>query len=291
MHRFDYCAPASLPETLALLDRYGKSARLIAGGTDLLTALKERWEHPEMVISLGRLDELHFIEYDEILGLRIGAGATIREVETSPLIRTRYPVLAGAAATLASIQIRNLATVAGNICRASPSADMPPALLALDASIKIAGSAGERLVPLSEAFLGPGRTVVCPNEVLTEIRVPPARPHSGAAYIKHSPRRAMDLAAIGLAAFLGLEGGRCVTVGIAMGAVAATPRRARAAEAILLGQPPTPERLAQAGETAAAESSPIDDVRGSAIYRRKMVRVLTERALLAALDMAQVNEA
>ena len=202
------------------------------------------------------------------------------------MVRAKYPVLAYAASTLASIQIRNLATVAGNICRASPSADMPPALLVLDAVVVLAGQAGERVVPLAEFFTGPGRTVRQPNEFLTEIRVPSPSPHSGAAYIKHSPRRAMDLAVVGVAAAATLQDGLCRNVRIALGAVAATPRRAREAEAVLEGLEPSAARLAAVARVAATECSPISDVRGSADYRREMVRVNTERALQQALESA-----
>jgi len=289
MHRFEYCAPTNLPEAISLLDRYGSSARLIAGGTDLLTALKERTERPDYLINLAGLVELHFIEYDPTGGLRIGAAATVREVEKSAVICSCYPVISSAAATLASVQIRNLATVAGNICRASPSADLPPALLALGASVKLAGPSGERVVPLVDFFTGPGKTVLRPDEILTEIQVPPVRPNSGAIYLKHCPRRAMDLAAIGIAAALTLEASRCTQVGIAMGAVAATPRRAPQAEAVLLGQMPTPELIERAAKAAASEASPISDVRASAAYRRQMVGVLVRRALQQAVELAQVT--
>jgi carbon-monoxide dehydrogenase medium subunit len=180
--------------------------------------------------------------------------------------------------------------VAGNICRASPSADLPPALLALGASVRLAGPAGQRTVALVDFFSGPGKTVLHPDEILTEILVPPVRPHSGAVYLKHSPRRAMDLAAIGIAAALTLDEDRCSAVGIAMGAVAPTPRRAPQAEAVLAGQRPTPELIEQAAETAACEASPISDVRASAAYRRQMVGVLVRRALQQALELAQVSQ-
>ncbi len=290
MHRFEYCAPTNLPEAISLLDRYGSTARLIAGGTDLLTALKERTDRPDYLINLAGLPELCFIEYDPADGLRIGAAATVREVEKSALIGAHYPVISSAAATLASVQIRNLATVAGNICRASPSADLPPALLALGASVRLLGPSGPRLIALVDFFTGPGKTVLRPNEILTEIRVPPVRPHSGAVYLKHCPRRAMDLASIGIAAALRLESGCLIEVGIAMGAVAPTPRRAPQAEAILTGQQPSPELIEQAAEAAEAEASPINDVRASAAYRRQMVHVLVRRALQEALELAQVTK-
>jgi carbon-monoxide dehydrogenase medium subunit len=291
MHRFEYCAPTNLPEAISLLNRYGSSARLIAGGTDLLIALKERSDRPAYLINLAGMPELCFIDYDPADGLRIGAAVTVREVEKSALVRSCYPVITSAAASLASVQIRNLATVAGNICRASPSADLPPALLALGASVRLAGPAGQRVVALVDFFSGPGKTVLHPDEILTEILVPPVRPYrSGAVYLKHSPRRAMDLASIGIAAALTLDEGRCSAVGIAMGAVAPTPRRAPQAEAVLAGQRPTPELIERAAEAAACEASPISDVRASAAYRRQMVGVLVRRALQQALELAQVSQ-
>jgi len=266
-----------------MLARYQEQARVIAGGTDLLIALKEHAERPAYVISLASIPGWRYIEYDEAQGLRIGAATTVRSVETSPIVRAKYPVLAVAAGLLASIQIRNLATVAGNICRASPSADMPPALLVLRATVKLVGSAGDRLVPLEEFFTGPGRTVLQPDELLAEIQVPPPHPQTGAVYIKHSPRRAMDLAVVGVAALVALEGGRCVEARIALGAVAPTPRRAPAAEEILRGREPTAVRIEDAARAAAELASPISDLRGTAKYRRQMVHVLTRRALDGAL--------
>ncbi|MDR3573531.1 MAG: xanthine dehydrogenase family protein subunit M [Anaerolineaceae bacterium] len=289
MHRFEYCAPTNLPEAISLLEQYGSTARLIAGGTDLLTALKERTDRPDYLINLAGLADLCFIEYDPADGLRIGAAATVRQVEKSAVVRLHYPVISSAAATLASVQIRNLATVAGNICRASPSADLPPALLALGASVRLAGPSGQRDVPLVNFFTGPGKTVLRPDEILTEIRLPPVPCGSGAVYLKHCPRRAMDLAAIGIAAAVTLQAGRCSAVGIAMGAVAPTPRRAPKAEAILLGQQLSPDLIEQAAEAAAAEASPISDLRASAAYRRQMVSVLVRRALTQALELAQVT--
>lgn len=292
MLRFEYHSPTTLTEAVALLDGFGEGARILAGGTDLLTALKERWETPGHVIDLRCLPGLDEITYDPETGLTIGARVTVRGVETSPLVRGHYPALAYAASTLASIQIRNLATVAGNICRASPSADMPPILLALDASVTILGPRGERVVPLDAFFTGPGRTVLARNEILTAIRIPPhVGCYHGAAYIKHSPRQAMDLAMVGVAAAVTLESGWITCARVALGAVAPTPRRSRRAEATLLGCQPTPQLLAQAGEAAAAECAPISDVRGTADHRRAMVAVETRRALEQAIAAAEGRDA
>jgi carbon-monoxide dehydrogenase medium subunit len=286
LHHFEYHSPANTAEAIALLDRYGSSARVIAGGTDLITALKERWEKPAQVINLNAIPELRYIEYDPERGLRIGSGTTVRAVEISPIVRQFYPVIASAAATLASIQIRNLATVAGNICRASPSADMPPALLVLDAVVHLAGPLGERSLPLCEVFTGPGKTVIAANEILTKISIPAPAAQSGAAYLKHSPRVAMDLASIGAAAAVTMENGVCTQVRIALGAVAPTPLRVPAAEAVLSGQAPSLALLAQAAQAAAQAAKPIGDIRASADYRREMVAVLVQRALEQAITMA-----
>lgn len=289
MHRFAYLEPTTLHEAVALLAQHGAQARVLAGGTDLLTALKEGWEHPGWVVSIGRIADLNYVRYEPETGLRIGALASVRAVETSPAVRQHYPMLADAAGQLASVQIRNLATVAGNVCRASPSADTIPALLVLDAEARVVGPNGERRVPLAKFFTGPGRTVLGPAELLAEIIVPPPRLGTGAVYIKHSPRRAMDLAVVGVAALVVLDGVRCVDARIALGAVAPTPIRAYAAEERLIGTEITPEVAEAAAEAAQAAAQPISDVRGSAAYRRKMVRVLTRRCVLQAAERARSN--
>ncbi|MCX7707134.1 MAG: xanthine dehydrogenase family protein subunit M [Anaerolineae bacterium] len=287
MHRFAYLEPATLHEAVAFLGQHGAQARVLAGGTDLLTALKEGWERPEWVVSIGRISDLNYVRYEPETGLRLGALASVRAVETSPEVRQHYPVLADAAGKLASVQIRNLATVAGNICRASPSADTIPALLVLDAEARVVGPNGDRRVPLAHFFTGPGRTVLGPAELLVEVLVPPPRPGTGAEYIKHSPRRAMDLAVVGLAALVVLDGSRCVDARIALGAVAPTPIRVHAAEEHLIGKEITPEAAEAAAQAAQAAAQPISDVRGTAAYRRKMVRVLTRRCILQAAERAR----
>jgi carbon-monoxide dehydrogenase medium subunit len=286
MHSFEYAEPSSISEAVALLARHGDRARILAGGTDVLTALKEGWERPEWIISLGRIPDLSYIRYDEHAGLRIGALTTVRSVETSPIVRSRYPALAGAAATLASVQIRNLATVAGNLCRAAPSADTAPILMALQAEVRLIGPAGERVVPLGSFFTGPGRTALARDELLTEIAMPPPSAHAGAAYIKHSPRHAMDLAVVGVAVAVTLDGRLCCDVRIVLGAVAPVPLRARLAEHALIGREVTPALAGKAGRLGAGEAQPISDLRGSAEHRRAMVALLTRRAVLQAFDSA-----
>jgi CO/xanthine dehydrogenase FAD-binding subunit len=290
MRPFEYIEPSSITDTVAILARYGDRARVLAGGTDVLTALKEGWERPEWIISLGRIPDLATIRYDEHEGLRIGALATVRSVETSPIVRSHYPALATAAGTLASVQIRNLATVAGNLCRAAPSADMAPILVALEAEVRLVGPAGERIVALGSFFIGPGRTVLGRDELLTEIRVPPPSAGAGEAYLKHSPRRAMDLAVVGVAVVVALDGPIYREARIVLGAVAPIPLRARLAEQALIDQEATPALAEQVGQRAAGEAQPISDVRGSAGYRRAMVALLTKRAVLLATNAASMTQ-
>lgn len=291
MKAFEYCEPSTIADALTLLQRHGTRARVLAGGTDLLIALKERVDCPEYIVALRGIPGLAGFDDDPTTGLHIGPMVTMRTLETSAVIRARYPVLAGAARTVASMQIRNLATVGGNICRASPSADMAPPLIALGAQALIAGPLSERSVPLEQFFIGPGRTVLEQDELLVGLRVPASPPASGAAYVKHGRRAAVDLALVGVAAMVILSEGRFRDVRIVLGAVAPTPLRAASAEALLRGREPHESLLAEAGRAAAADSRPISDVRASAEYRREMVEVLTRRALDEAMAQVQAEGA
>lgn len=290
MRPFEYFEPATLTETVALLGRYNGRANILAGGTDLLVEIKEQLKQPNFVINIKKIPGLDCLTYDEVEGLRIGALVTVRRIETSPLMQAKYAGLAQAARDLASIQVRCRATVAGNICRASPSADTLPPLIADGAAVKVFGPQGERIIPLEEFFIGPGKTVMARDEVLTEIVVPAPLPHTGKVYIKHGRRKAMELATVGVAVALTLAGEVCQEVRIVLGAVAPTPLRARQAEAVLRGQVGDEVSISAAAEAAQAESRPISDVRSSAEYRREMVRVLTARAVRQAVEAARRGE-
>ncbi|HZR68087.1 MAG TPA: xanthine dehydrogenase family protein subunit M [Burkholderiales bacterium] len=279
MKRFDYLEPRLLEEAIALLQQHGAALNVLAGGTDLLVEIKEQIRAPAYVMSLGRLPGLDRLAFDEREGLRIGALVTTRALETHPAVNRHYPGLAQALRELGSIQVRNRATLAGNICRASPSADTLPPLIADGAAVTLHGPQGARRVPLEEFFTGPGKTVLASAELLTEIVVPPPAPHTGKHYIKHGRRKAMELATVGVAVCLTVDGERCADVRISLGAVAPTPMRAKAAEKVLLGKPLQPSLVEEAAEAAVSESRPISNVRGSAQYRTQMVRVLTRRAL------------
>jgi carbon-monoxide dehydrogenase medium subunit len=211
---------------------------------------------------------------------------TARQLEQHAGVRSAYPALAESGALVGSVQVRNLATVGGNLCNAAPSADMAPPLLALDAEAVVAGPRGQRRVPLASFFAGVRRTVLAPGELLVELVVPDPGPHSGGTYVRHTPRRELDIAVAGVAAQLTLAGGVCRKARIALASVAPTPVRATAAEQSLEGHPVTPERIARAADLAVEAAKPISDQRGSADFRRHLVRVLTRRTLTTALARA-----
>lgn len=291
MPRFDYLEARNLRHAIALAQEHGDDARIVAGSTDFLVRWRQDTWRPKYVINIGNIAGLKRVSFTTRSGLRLGSLVTVRELETNPVIRQRYPALAASAAAFAGVQIRNLATVGGNICNASPAGDTLPALLAFDAQCRIAGPAGERTVPLDRFFTGPGGTVLERGEVLTEVRLPLPPRVSGSLYIKHSPRGAMDIATLGVASLVSLRdrGRVCHEVKIALGAVAPTPLRAYSAEDLLRGQPITPELLSRAAQEARSCATPIDDVRGSAAHRRDMVGVLTLRTLEQAIAMAKTG--
>jgi carbon-monoxide dehydrogenase medium subunit len=279
MRRFEYFEPATLDEAVGLLDRYRGKASVLAGGTDLFVEIKESIRAPDYVIDIKRIPGMDQFSFDPRAGLRIGALVTTRDLEISPMVQQHYPGLVQSLRELGSIQVRNRATLAGNICRASPSADTLPPLIVDGASLRLHGQKGERSVLMEEFFTGPGKTVLGPTELLTEILVPAPPRHTGKHYIKHGRRKAMELATVGVAVCLTLDGKTCRDIRIGLGAVAPTPIRAREAEALLRGRVLTDSLVQSASETAVRESKPISNVRGSAEYRKEMVRVLTRRAI------------
>jgi carbon-monoxide dehydrogenase medium subunit len=287
MRRFEYFEPKTLDDAVFLLGRYDGKADILAGGTDLLVEIKECLRAPDYVVNVKKITGLDRLAYDAKRGLRFGALVTARQIETSPLTAEHYRGLRQAAREIGSIQIRNRATVAGNICRASPSADTLPPLIADGASVRTFGPDGERVVLLEEFFTGPGKTVLKECELVTEIAVPAPAPHTGSVYIKHGRRKAMELATVGVAVSLTRDGDTCKDIRIVLGAVAPTPIRARQAEAVLRGHKLDEQTIERAGDIAMSESRPISNVRGSADYRREMVRVLTRRAVAQAMDLAK----
>jgi carbon-monoxide dehydrogenase medium subunit len=282
--------PDSLEACLGRLAEHGSNAKVVAGGTDLLPQLKNALLEPRIVVDLSRVPELKQLEARPG-ELRVGALVSARELELEPGVQPTYQALAEGAALVGSIQVRNLATLGGNLCNAAPSADMVPPLLALDAEAIIAGPRGQRRVCLDEFFLGVRRTVLAPDELLVEVVVPNPGARSGGHYLRHTPRRELDIAVVGVASQVTLaEDGSCAKARIALASVAPTPLRAEQAEAALQGQQLTPELIEQAAELAIQAARPISDQRGSAEFRRHLVRVLTRRTLQRALARANGSD-
>ena len=286
MRRFELAVPGSVDECLQILAKRGPDTKVVAGGTDLLPQLKNGVLKPGWVVDLSAVAELRTISDAPDGGLRIGASVTARELELDARVRSRFPALAESAAMVGSVQVRNLATLGGNLCNAAPSADMAPPLLALDAEAVIAGPSGQRRVPMASFFLGVRRTVLAPGELLLEIVVPAQGAHSGGNYLRHTPRRELDIAVVGVASQVTLTGGKCTTARIALAAVAPVPLRATDAEQALMGQPLTPQQIERAADLASGAARPIDDHRGSIEFRNHLVRVLTRRTLTTALERA-----
>jgi carbon-monoxide dehydrogenase medium subunit len=285
VRRFELALPRSVDEALKVLKDRGSDAKLLAGGTDLLPQLKNGLIKPACVIDLSGVERVRSVQGDA-RGLRVGAAVSARALERHAAARATYTSLSESAALVGSVQVRNLATLGGNLCNAAPSADMAPPLLALEAEAVIVGPKGERRVPLATFFTGVRRTVLAPDELLLEIVVPAPGPRSGGNYLRHTPRRELDIAVVGVASQLTLSNGVCSKARIALAAVAPTPVRATAAEQALEGQPVTPGAIERAAELAVGVAKPISDQRGSADYRLHLVRVLTGRTLRTALARA-----
>jgi carbon-monoxide dehydrogenase medium subunit len=286
---FDYYAPRTLDEAVALLHQM-RDARPIAGGTDIVVQMKEdrtKFPYPQMIVSLDRIGELKGIDFSEKDGLRIGAATTMADIASSPVIRERYQALAEGASVVGSWQTMNMGTIGGNVCNAAPSADTAPPLLVFEAKAVIVGSTGRHTMPLSDFFRGPGQTALQPGELLAELRVPAPPAGTSSAYQRHTPRKQMDIAVVGVGVALTITGGKVSRARVALGAVAPTPFRAAAAEAAIEGQAPTAGAFARAAEAAADACSPIGDVRGSAEFRLHLVRVITARMLSRAAKRAR----
>jgi carbon-monoxide dehydrogenase medium subunit len=283
----EYFTPKSVQEAVSLLSEYGEKAKVVSGGSDFLMQLKRGEVVPECLIGLGEIRELDFIKYDDINGLRIGALTTIVHIVNSSLVKSKFSMLAQAAGMLGTPAIRNQATLGGNLCNAAPSADMAPPLLVLGAMAKIVGMEGEKIIPLEDFFVGPGQMILGQGHLLTEIQIPNLSPRSGGAYLKQKRRQGADLAVVGVAALAVMEGEVLKDIKIALGAVAPTPIRAKKAEDILRGKKVDQTLLEKCGQSASNEAKPIDDIRGSADYRRELVAVLAKRAITQAIQQAE----
>jgi len=282
--KFEYHAPTSLTEAVDLLVKYGDNAKVFAGGTDLLVSMKKRETVPEHLINLKGIEGLKDIHYDETEGIKIGGLVTLGELERSKIIKEKIGILWDAVIVMAAPQIRNLGTIGGNLCSAIPSADTAPPLMASDASVRVVGKNVKRTVLVKDFFKGPRESVLNTDEILTEVIIPNPPENSGGAYLKLMRRKAMDLALVGVAASLTLDGDEkvCKDARIALGAVAPTPIRALKAEEVLLNKEINEDLAAEAGRVASQEARPISDIRASEEYRREMIGVLTKRAIMEA---------
>lgn len=285
--KFDYYSPGTVEEASRLLLDMGEGAFLLSGGTDLLVKYNHGMIHPKAVVSLNAVKDLNFIKMERKKGLTIGAGARLADVESHREIKRLYPAVAYAAGETANTQIRNMGTVAGNLCNAAPSAENAPTLMAMNAEVVLYGKDGERRLPLEDFFKGPGMTALEPGEILTSIFVPLPPPLSGASYQHISARGKVDISAVCVGAMVVLEGAVFADVKIVLGAVAPVPMRALKAEKVLRGRKVSQDLVEKAAAQASRESKPISDVRASAGYRKSMAEVLTKRALNEALNRAR----
>ncbi|MFX4261848.1 FAD binding domain-containing protein [Pelotomaculum propionicicum] len=283
---FEYYAPDSIAEACQMLSQYGNRAKVIAGGTDLLCKMKEGILKPEVLISLKNL-EMRKIEYVPGKGVVVGARSTHNDLVNSEVMNEKYLSVSEAAHQMAANQVRNAGTVGGNLSNAVPSADLPPIFIALNATVKIVGLNGERTLPVEELFTGPGKTVLAQDEIITEIVIPDQK-MTGSTYIKFGLRGAGALAVVGVAVAIEVENNVIKDARVSLGAVAATPVRAKKTEDFLKGKEVTDELLAEAGVIASGECTPISDIRASAEYRTDLVRVFTKRALRKAIDNGHV---
>lgn len=278
MKEFAFHAPDTLQEAADLLGRYGEDAKLLAGGTALMLLLKQSLVQPERLVSLHRVGEARHMERR---GDTLHAGALVsqRELETSPLVRREWPLLAEAYRRVATVRIRNAATVGGGLAHGDPSLDPPPALLILGASVRLLSTRGERVVPLSELYVDYYETTIEPDELVTELLVPAQPAGSSWAYLKFLPRTADDYATVAVAALGRMSDGTVEEARVALGSAGPTPVRAYGAEEAIRGESPGPGAIDTAARTVADVVDPLDDVRGSADYKREMAVVFTRRAL------------
>ena len=282
---FELFITKSLIEASDILMKYDGKARIYAGGTDVLLQMKRGQSHPEALVDIKGIPELHGIGCTETGGATIGALTTHHELEKSKTVREKYPALHDGVSRVGSVQTRNQGTIGGNLCSALPSADTAGPLLALGANVRIFGPKGERELSLGKFYVGAKMTALEAGEILTHIVIPPLEPINGQAYIKFSRRKAMDLALLGVAVYLERDEKTmtCQRARIALTTAAPIPFRAHQTEEYLKGRPLTEANLKEAGVLAAAEAAPRDSWRSAAEYRRHLIRVLIPRAAKKAI--------
>ncbi len=292
MHAINYEAPRTIDEAVKLLATHGEKARPLCGGTDLLIQLRAGLRRPDYVVDIKNIQEMRRIDFSMQHGLRLGAAVPCVEIYENADMRKYYPGLTEAAHLIGSLQIQSRASVGGNLCNGSPAADTTPALIALGAKCRVVGPGGERLVPVEDFCTAPGRTVLQPAELLVEFQIPVPARNSSDAYLRFIPRNEMDIAVVGVGAAVTLDLGddRISDARIALAAVGPTPIFAREASRALAGKPINDESIERAAQLAITASSPIDDMRGTAEFRRHVTGVLTRRTLAKAIERARSTQ-
>jgi len=288
MRDFEYLEPTTVAEACALLKQHGSEAKVFAGGAHLTILMKQGLYQPKALVNIKKIPELKGIQFNAEEGLTIGALVTHRELETSALVREKFPVLCEAEREVANIRVRNMGTVGGNLASGEPLTDLAQIFISLDGQAKIAGPSGQRTIPIEELFVDFYTTSLAEDEILTQVVIPPLPPRSGVEYIRFSSSSVVDKPCAGVSVRISLEpvNELCRAVRIVLGCVGATPVRARRAEALLAGKKATPELVEEAAALASQECSPASDLRGSEQYKRAIVRTLVRRAAGKACERA-----
>ena len=280
---FEYLEPNTIEEAILQLNTYGDKAKVIAGGTDLIVRMKMDAVHPEYLINIARIPALRYLIRDK--GLRIGALTRFQELENWTLIKEKYTALFEAARSVSRAQIKNMGTVGGNLCNASPAADSAPPLLVLGGKVKLVGGGPERMVPLEDFYVGPGKTVLSSKELLVEVQLPESKDGTGSAFLK-VVRVAADPAKLNVAVAIEREKDVCRDCRIALGSVAPIPFRTIEAEGILKGKRLTEDLIEETSQKASEEIQPITDIRSTVEYRREVARVIVRDAIKLAWERA-----
>ncbi len=291
MKNFDYLEPTTVAEACALLKQHGGEAKVFAGGAHLTILMKQGLLEPDALINIKKIAELKGIRFDASEGLIIGALVTHRELETSALVKEKFPVLCEAEREVANIRVRNMGTVGGNLASGEPLTDLAQIFIAFDGKVKIAGPSGQRMIAVEELFLDFYTTNLAEDEILTQVILPPLPARSGIDYIRFSSSSVVDKPCAGVAVRLTLDsvGETIQTARIVLGCVGATPVRARKAEALIAGKKLTADLAQEAGGIASQECSPTSDLRGSEEYKRAIVKTLVKRAAVKAYERTAVN--
>jgi CO/xanthine dehydrogenase FAD-binding subunit len=292
LHAINFESPNTVDEAVKLLAEHGEQARALCGGTDLIIQLRAGVRRPEYIVDIKNIREMRRIEFSMQHGLRLGAAVSCVEIYENGDMHKYYPGLTEAAHLIGSLQIQSRASVGGNLCNGSPAADTTPALIALAAKCRVVGPSGERMVPVEDFCVAPGRTVLKPSELLVEFQIASPARNSSDAYLRFIPRNEMDIAVVGVGASvtLDLNDDRISDARIGLAAVGPTPIFAREASQALVGKRINDDEIERAAQLAIAAASPIDDMRGTAEFRRHVTGVLTRRVLAKALERARTAQ-